>query len=61
MVYWVSCVTLACNASRKEGDGGLKRVLFLECIIQPHREPVWRSDITISQDLHARCMMQPPI
>ena len=49
IVYWAACVTRAYNelwASVRTQYGGLKRVLFPECIIHPHRGLVWRSDIT---------------
>lgn len=52
IVYWVFCVTRACNAlwaSVWIQYGGLKRVLFPECIILLHQRLVWPSDITRCQ------------
>lgn len=56
IVYWVACITQACNALRvsvRIQYGRLNRVLFPESIIHLHQGLVWCSDITIGDDMHS--------
>ena len=56
IVYWVACVTQACNALRvsvRIQYGRLNCVLFPESIIHLHQGLVWCSDITIGDDMHS--------
>ena len=57
IVYWVTCVTQACNVLRvsvRLQYGRLNRVLSPESKIHLHRGLVWCSDITIGDDMHSQ-------
>ena len=63
IVYWVACVTQACNALRvsvRIQYGRLNRVLFLESIIHLDRGLVWCSDITIGDNMHSHRTKKTP-